>query len=73
MFLVQTKPILQVLSPEFRSFKGTTLCLKLKHKIFVVPYLYRPPGSCTTGFLENFLVFSQFQCHNCRDGHKCSF
>ena len=27
---------------------------------FVVACLYRPMGSCTTGFLEDFLVFSVF-------------
>ena len=49
-----------VTSPDFRSFKSIILSCKSDLNNFAAACLYHPLGSCTTGFLENFLVLSGF-------------
>ena len=48
-----------VTSPDFRSFKSIIQSFKSNYN-FIAACLYHPPGSCTTGFLEDFLVLSGF-------------
>ena len=49
-----------VSSPVFRSFKIIILSFRSKYNSFVAACVYRPPGSCTTQFLEDFLALSGF-------------
>ena len=51
-----------VSSPVFRSFETIILSFKSDHNSFVAACVYRPPGSCTTQFLEGFLALSGFLC-----------
>ena len=46
-----------VSSPVFRSFEIIILSCKSDYNSFVAACVYRPPGSCTTQFLEDFLAF----------------
>ena len=46
-----------VSSPVFRSFEIIILSFKSDYNSFVAACVYRPPGSCTTQFLEDFLAF----------------
>ena len=46
--------------PVFRSFEIIILSLKSDLNSFVAACLYRPLGSCTTQFLEDFLALSGF-------------
>ena len=43
-----------VSSPVFRSSEIIILSFKSDHNSFVAACVYRPPGSCTTQFLEDF-------------------
>ena len=49
-----------VSSPVFRSFEIIILSFRFQYNSFVVACVYRPPGSCTTPFLETFLALSGF-------------
>ena len=49
-----------VSSPVFRSFEIIILSFKSDYNSFVAACVYRPPGSCTTQFLEDFLALSGF-------------
>ena len=49
-----------VSSPVFRSFEIIILFLKSDYNSSVAACGYRPPGSCTTQFLEDFLALSGF-------------
>ena len=49
-----------VSSPVFRSFEILIVLFRSGHNSFVAACLYRPPGSCTTQFLEDFLALSGF-------------
>ena len=49
-----------VSSPVFRSFEIIILSFRSKYNSFVVACVYRPPGSCTTQFLEAFLTLAGF-------------
>ena len=49
-----------VSSPVFRSFEIIILSFRSDYNSFVAACVYRPPGSCTTQFLEDFLALSGF-------------
>ena len=49
-----------VSSPFFRSFEIIILSLGSDYNSFVAACVYRPPGFCTTQFLEDFLALSGF-------------
>ena len=49
-----------VSSPVFRSFEIIILSFKSDYNSFVTACVYRPYGSCTTQFLEDFLALSGF-------------
>ena len=49
-----------VSSPVFRSFEIIILSFKSDYNSFVAACVYRPPGSGTTQFLEDFLALSGF-------------
>ena len=49
-----------VSSPVFRSFEIIILCFWSDYNSFVAACVYRPPGSCTTQFLEDFMALSGF-------------
>ena len=49
-----------VSSPVFGSFEIIILSFKSDYNSFVPACVYRPPGSCTTQLLEDFLVLSGF-------------
>ena len=49
-----------VSSPDFRSFEIIILSFKSGFNSCVAACLYRPPGYCTTQFLEDFLALSGF-------------
>ena len=49
-----------VSSPVFRSFEIIILSFRSDYKSFVAACVYRPPGSCTIQFLEDFLALSGF-------------
>ena len=49
-----------VSSPVFRSFENIILSFKSDHNSFVAACVYRPPGSSTIQFLEDFLALSGF-------------
>ena len=49
-----------VSSPVFRSFEIIILSFRSEYNSFVAACLYRPPSSCTTQFLEDFLALSSF-------------
>ena len=49
-----------VSSPVFRSFEIIILLFKSDYNSFIAACVYRPPGSCTTQFLEDFLALSGF-------------
>ena len=49
-----------VSSPVFRSFEIIILSFRSEYNSFVAACVYRPPGSCTTQFLEDFLALSGF-------------
>ena len=49
-----------VSSPVFRSFEIIILSFKSDYNSFVAACVYRPPDSCTTQFLEDFLALSGF-------------
>ena len=44
----------------FRSFEIIILSFRSEYNSFVAACVYRPPGSCTTQFLEDFLALSGF-------------
>ena len=44
----------------FRSFEIIILSFRSNYNSFVAACVYRPPGSCTTQFLEDFLALSGF-------------
>ena len=46
-----------VSSPVFRSFEIIILSFRSNYNSYVAASMYRPPGSCTTQFLEDFLAF----------------
>ena len=47
-------------SPVFRSFEIIILSFRSEYNSFVAACVYRPPSSCTTQFLEDFLALSGF-------------
>ena len=49
-----------VSSPVFRSFEIIILSFRSDYNSFVAACVYRPPSSCTTQFLEDFLALSGF-------------
>ena len=49
-----------VSSPLFRSFEIIILSFRSKYNSFLVACVYRPPGSCSTQFLEDVLALSGF-------------
>ena len=49
-----------VSSPVFRSFEIMILSFRSDYNSFVAACVYRPPGSCTTLFLEDFRALSGF-------------
>ena len=49
-----------VSSPVFRSFEIIILSFRSDYNSFVAACVYRPPGSCTILFLEDFLALSGF-------------
>ena len=49
-----------VSSPVFRSFEIIILSFRYDYNSFVAACVYRPPGFCTTQFLEDFLALSGF-------------
>ena len=49
-----------VSSPVFSSFEIIILSFRSDYNSFVAACVYRPPGSCTTQFLEDFLALSGF-------------
>ena len=49
-----------VSSPVFRSFEIIILSFRSDYNSFVAACVYRPPDSCTTQFLEDFLGLSDF-------------
>ena len=49
-----------VSSPVFRSFEIIVLSFRSDYNSFVAACVYRPPSSCTTQFLEDFLALSGF-------------
>ena len=49
-----------VSSPVFRSFEIIIISFKSDYNSFVAACVYRPLGSCTTQFLEDFLALSGF-------------
>ena len=49
-----------VSSPVFTSFEIIILSFRSEYNSFVAACVYRPPGSCTTRFLEDFLALSGF-------------
>ena len=49
-----------VSSPVFRLFEIIIISFKSDYNSFVAACVYRPPGSCTTQFLEDFLALSGF-------------
>ena len=49
-----------VSAPVFSSFEIIILLFRSDYNSFVAACVYRPPGSCTTQFLEDFLALSGF-------------
>ena len=49
-----------VSSTVVRSFEIIILSFRSEYNSFVAACVYRPPGSCTTQFLEDFLAISGF-------------
>ena len=47
-------------SPFYQSFENTVVSIGLQGHLLMLACIYRPPGSCTINFLEEFMSFVGF-------------